>query len=108
MRQIKKEVRRNPLQTSKEVFESTGVPHVPKSTRCRVLRIGKCGKPEVRPLLKDIHKKKRMDWAKNNMKVNFQSVLKVFCSLMSVERPSMDLMDGGEDGTARRRGWYCK
>ena len=32
MGQIKKEVRRNPLQTSKVVFESAGVPHVSKST----------------------------------------------------------------------------
>ena len=55
----------NPLQISKEVFESAGVPDVPKSTQCRVLRrIGEFGKPEFRPPLKNIHKKKRMDWAK--------------------------------------------
>ena len=68
----KKEVRRNPLQTSKEVFERASVSDVPKSTRYRLLRrIGKCEKPKARPPSKDIHKKKRMDWAKNNMKVNF-------------------------------------
>ena len=33
MRQIKKEVWRNPLQTRIEVFESAGVPDVLKSTR---------------------------------------------------------------------------
>ena len=33
---------------------------------------------------------------------------KVLCSPMSVEQPSMDLMDRGEDGTAWRIGWYCK
>ena len=69
---IKKEVRRNPLQTSEEVLESAGVPDVPKSTPWRALRrTGKCGKPEVRPSLKDIHNKKRMDRAKNNIKLNF-------------------------------------
>ena len=62
--QIKREVCCNPLQSSKEVFESAGVPDVPKLTCCRILRkFGKCGKLKVRALLKDVHKKK-MDWAK--------------------------------------------
>ena len=94
-----KEIRRNSLQARKEVFESAGVPDVPKSTGCRTLRrSGKCGKPEVRPPLKNIHKRKRMEWEKNNMKLNFQT----FCSLMSVARPSMDPMDGGDDASATR------
>ena len=76
MSKIKREVRRNPLETSKQVFEKVGVPDVPKTTRCRILKtIAKYGKPEVRPQLKDIHKKKRMEWAKDNMKVDFQTVL---------------------------------
>ena len=59
---MKEKVRGNPLQASKEVFESAGVPDVPKTTRCRILtRIGKCVKPEVPPPLKDIHKRKRME-----------------------------------------------
>ena len=72
MNHIMIEVCRNSLQTNKEVFESTGVPDVPKSTRCRILkRIGKSGEPEVRPPLKDIHKRKRIELA--NMKLNFQT-----------------------------------
>ena len=99
MNHIMKEIRRNSLQARKEVFESAGVPDVPKSTGCRTLRrSGKCGKPEVRPPLKNIHKRKRMEWEKNNMKLNFQT----FCSLMSVARPSMDPMDGGDDASATR------
>lgn len=98
MNMIKREVRRNPLGTSKEVFANAGVPDVAKSTRCRILRkIAKCGKPEVRPPLKDIHKKKRMDWAKNNMKTNFQHVL-----FTDECRATLD----GPDGW--RRGWYNK
>ena len=39
--------------SSKEVFQSVGVPEVPKSTRCCILRgFGKCSKPEVQPPLK--------------------------------------------------------
>ena len=76
MRRTRREVCRNPLETSKKVFDNAGVPDMPKSTRCRILRtVAKCGKPEVRPLLKDIHKKKRTEWARNHMKVNFQTVL---------------------------------
>ena len=76
MSKIKREVRRNPLETSKQVFEKAGVPDVPKSTRCRILgTIAKFGKPEVRPQLEDIHKKERMEWARDHMKVNFQTVL---------------------------------
>jgi hypothetical protein len=98
MSAIKREVRRNPLGSSKEVFENAGVPHVPKSTRCRILRtVAKCGKPEVRPPLKEIHKKKRMEWATINMKVNFQSVL-----FTDECRATLD----GPDGW--RRGWYYK
>ena len=99
MNHIMKEIRRNSLQARKEVFESAGVPNVSKSTGCRILRrIGKCGKPEVRSPLKNIYKRKRIEWAKNNMKLNFQT----FCSPMGVARSSMDPMDGGDDGSARR------
>ena len=73
---IKREVCRNPLGSSKQVFENAGVPDVPKTTRCRILRtIAKFGKPEVRPQLKDIHKTKRMEWARDHLEIHFQTVV---------------------------------
>ena len=59
MIKIKREVCRNPLETSKQVFEKAGVPDVPKSTRCGIVStIAKFGKQEVHPQLKVMHKKK--------------------------------------------------
>ena len=76
MRKIKREARRNPLETSKQVFEKAGVPDVPKSTRCRIMRtIEKFGKPEVGLQMKDMRNKKRMEWTRDHMKVKFQTAL---------------------------------
>ena len=70
------------------MFERAGVPDVPKSTQCRVLRgIEKCDKPEIYPPLKNIHKKKRMDWPKNN----------------TCKFPKFLFTD-----ECRARGWNCK
>ena len=64
------------LELAKRCLKNADIPDVRKSTRCRILRnVAKCGKPEVHPALKDVHKKRRMEWAKNHMKVNFQTVL---------------------------------
>ena len=63
---LKGETGRNPLQIGKERFEAVGL------TRCDILkRISKCGKS--RPHLKCVHCQKRLKWAKNNMKVNFDN-----------------------------------
>ena len=68
------EVRRNPLQTSKEVFESAGVPDVPKLTGCRILRrTEKCGKREVPPSIKGYPQEKEDGMDKNYMKLSFQT-----------------------------------
>ena len=40
---IKREVSRNPLQSSKEVFKDEGVSGIPKTSRCSILkRLAKC------------------------------------------------------------------
>ena len=74
--QIKREINRNPLQTSKQVFEAVGMVNMPKSTQCLILqRIAKSKKPLVRPPLKQGHREKRLDWAKKYLKQNFEFVL---------------------------------
>ena len=73
---IKREVSRNPLQSSKEVLEGADVSGIPKTSRCRILkRLTKCGKANIRPPLKDKHKKKRLEWAEKYIKMPFEYVL---------------------------------
>ena len=92
---IKREVSRNPLQSSKEVFEGA-VSGIPKTSRCRILkRLTKCSKANIRPPLKDKHKKKRHKWAQKYMKLPFGYVL-----FIDDCRGSLD----GPDGW--RGGWF--
>ena len=96
VKRMKRQIRRNPLQTSKEIFDSVGLPNTSKSTRCHILKsISKCGKSVARPPLKCIHREKRLKWAENNMKVNFENV--VFTDEC---RETLDGPDGWN------RGWY--
>lgn len=95
---IKREVRRNPLQTSKQVLEAAGVPGVPRTSRCRVLKkIATCGKADIRPPLKDRHKKERLQWAQKYMKQPFEHVL-----FTDECRATLD----GPDGW--KRGWFSQ
>ena len=77
-------------------FKAVGLPNKSKSTRGHILKsISKCGKPVARPPLKSIHREKRLKWAENNMKVNFENVI-----FMDECRATLD----GPDGWSR--GWY--
>ena len=70
---------------------------MPKSTQCRILKsIAKYGNTEVRPPLKDIQVKKRMEWVRNHVKVNVQSLLFTDECRAPLDRPNE--WSGG---------WYC-
>ena len=69
---------------------------MPKSTRCHILKsISKCGKPLSRRPLKSVHREKRLKWAENNLKVNFENAI-----FTDECRATL----GGSDGWSR--GWY--
>ena len=74
VKRMKRVIRRNPFQTSNEIFKA--VPNMPKSTRCHILKsISKYGKPLSRRPLKSVHREKRLKWAENNLKVNFENAI---------------------------------
>ena len=73
---VKRQLRKNPNSTSKNILDNVGLCHVLKSTRCRVLRhMAKHVMPAVRPPLKLSHKDSRLEWARNYMKSEFKHVL---------------------------------
>ncbi|KAF4673376.1 hypothetical protein FOL47_010622 [Perkinsus chesapeaki] len=73
---LKREMARSPLATSKEIFEGAGVTMKPKTSRNRVLnQLGGVKKAIAKPALTARHKKTRYEWAENNIKREFSSVL---------------------------------
>ncbi len=73
IRRIKRAAAKMPLQSSKQVFEATGVP---QTSRCRILqKPAVVHKPTIRPPLTNAHKQKRLQWAHTYMKTNFQTDL---------------------------------
>ena len=65
-----------PLQSSKQIFEAAGASGVPRTSRCRILQsLAVVRKPSIRPPLNNAHKQKRLKWAQEYMKTNFQTVL---------------------------------
>ena len=73
---IKREAVKHPLLTSKQLFEQAGVGEVPRTSRCHIHQtVAKNVKPNIRPPLNSRHKAKRVEWARQYMKVDFQTVL---------------------------------
>ncbi|KAF4689992.1 hypothetical protein FOZ60_000745 [Perkinsus olseni] len=61
----------NPLGTSEQAVETAGVDMKSRSARCRVLKkIGKHRKATCRPKLTSQHKQRRLQWARDNMKMD--------------------------------------
>ena len=49
---------------------------IPRTSRCRILQtVAKAVKPNIRPPLNTRHKAKRVEWARQYMKIDFETVL---------------------------------
>ncbi|KAM9811568.1 uncharacterized protein LOC133155363 isoform X2 [Syngnathus typhle] len=75
-RRIKRAAASMPLQTSKQIFDAACAGEVPRRSRCRILQsLAVMRKPSIRPPLNNANKQKRLQWAQDYMKTNFQTVL---------------------------------
>ena len=73
---IKREAIKNPLSSSKSIFEACGVGHISRSSRCRVMRkLGVVKKAVITPPLNKKHKEKRVAWAETYLKTDFSKVI---------------------------------
>lgn len=87
-RKLKMIVTKNPLLTSSEVFAKAGILDVKRDQRCRILRtLGNFRKAVCRPPLNETHKKKRLSWAKENLKTDFSTVIFTDESRVTLDGP---------------------
>ena len=94
-RKIKRALSQNPHSSSNHIFKDAGVANIPKTTRNRTLKtMGKQRSPTVCPPLSEVNRRKRLEWAEQHMKTNFQLVL-----WTDESRATLD----GPDGW--KRGW---
>ena len=76
MRNITRQLRKKPGQTSKSIFNAAGLCDIPKSTRNSILRtVGSVVAPVKMPPLTKRHKDLRMKWAKRYLKMDMSLVL---------------------------------
>lgn len=69
---IKRAAAKMPSQSSKQIFEASGVP---RTSRCRILKkFASVHKPTIWPPLNNAHKQKRLQRAQKYIKTNFQTV----------------------------------
>jgi hypothetical protein len=73
---LKRAVAKNPLSTSRTVFNEAGINGVSRSTRWRILQhIATCKTAIARPPLSSQHKVRRMAWAELYLKQDFSNVI---------------------------------
>ena len=98
IRAVKYQLKKHPLGTSKFIFDKAGITKFGKTTRCKILQeLAGVKKAEIRPPILPRHEKKRLEWAKMYMKLDFANV--IFTDEM---RATLD----GPDGW--RRGWILE
>ena len=88
IRKIHLIVSRKSYLTSKEIFEKAGLPNVPKTTRCRILKsLATVRTKQKRPVLTKIHKEKRLKWARQYLKQDFSKVIWTDESRVTLDGP---------------------
>ena len=76
MRKLEFALAKNPLASSKTIFEQAGIDRACRKTRCNILNdIAKNTKPVSRPPLTKQHKEKRVKWATDYIKCHFSTVI---------------------------------
>ena len=94
MRNVTNQVKKTPLATSSAIFKEAGCPNLSRTTRCKLLRkVAVVQKPSTRPRLTPVHKEKRLEWARNNVKTDFSCVL-----FTDEARATLDGPDGWASG----------
>ncbi|MEM9078998.1 MAG: transposase [Bacteroidota bacterium] len=75
-RKLRRQLFREPNDTSASIFQKAGVAKMSRATRCSVLNeMAKNIKPISRPPLNETHKQKRLVWAQMYLKTHFEHVL---------------------------------
>ena len=98
MRNIKRKVSQNLMQSRRAIFEAAGVTDVSSSTRSNILKtMGRVLKADTRPPLNSKHKEKRLQWAQKYLKQDFQMVL-----FTDECRATLDGPDGWSSGWVAR------
>ena len=94
LRKLKLLISKNPHKSSKWIFEAAGLPNVSKSARCKILNsMGEVKKRLVQSPINEKQRKKRMDWAIENLKTNFSQVV-----FTDEARAILDGPDGWDKG----------
>ena len=94
MRKLKFALAKNPLASSKTIFEQAGIDRACRKTRCNILNdIAKNTKPVSRPPLIKQHKEKRVKWATDYIKCDFSTVF-----FTNECRATLDGLDGFSRG----------